>query len=65
MAYAVGVAEPMPRIDSTADCANCPGTVVWDEVHGWVHSTGWYACRCPTTGAPREVMAEPRKERRR
>ncbi len=39
MAYAVGVAEPMPRIDSTADCVHCPGTVVWDEVHGWVHTT--------------------------
>ena len=64
MVYAVGVAELMPRIDSLADCAHCPGTVVWDEAHGWVHTTGWYACRSPS-GAPHEVLAEPRKGRRR
>jgi hypothetical protein len=51
----------MPRIDSLADCVHCPGTVVWDEVHGWVHTTGWYACRNPATGAPREVLAQPVK----
>jgi hypothetical protein len=50
----------MPRIDSLAGCAHCPGRVVWDEVHGWVHTDGFYACRWPS-GTPREVMAEPAK----
>jgi hypothetical protein len=59
MVYAVGRTEDMPRIDSVADCEHCAGSVVWDEVHGWLHTNGWYACRAPS-GAPREVLAAPR-----
>lgn len=48
-----------PRIDSLADCAHCGGRIVWDEVHGWLHLDGWYACRHPDNPVPREVMASP------
>jgi hypothetical protein len=62
MVYAVGLVDPQPRIDSTADCGHCAGPVVWDEVYGWLHLDGWYACRWPGGGAPREVMAAPAEE---
>ena len=63
MVYTVGLAEVQPRIDSVADCGHCPGQIVWDEVHGWLHLDGFYACRNPVSGAPREVMATPAEER--
>lgn len=63
MVYAVGLAEVMPRIGSEADCRHCGGRIVWDEVHGWVHTDGWHACRRPVTGLPREVIAAPGEER--
>ncbi|HYU09424.1 MAG TPA: hypothetical protein VEK77_08595 [Gemmatimonadales bacterium] len=63
MVYAVGLADPQPRIDSVTDCGHCGGQIVWDEVHGWLHIDGWYACRHPSSGVPREVMASPSKER--
>lgn len=59
MVYAVGLQEPTPRIDSEADCGHCAGRIAWDEVHGWLHLDGWYACRWPQTDTPREVMAAP------
>lgn len=64
MVYAVGLAEAQPPIDSSADCEHCGGSIVWDEVHGWLHLDGWYACRYPQRGLPREVMASPSQERR-
>jgi hypothetical protein len=62
MVYAVGLAEPQPRIDSSADCEHCGGSIVWDEVHGWLHLSGWYACRYPHSGLTREAMASPHRE---
>jgi hypothetical protein len=62
MVYAVGLAEEQPRIDSVADCGHCGGQIVWDEVHGWLNLRGWYACRHPVSGVPREVMAVPATE---
>jgi len=62
MVYAVGLAEPQPRIDSVAYCGHCGGLIAWDEVHGWMHLSGWYACRNAVDGAPREVMAAPASE---
>ncbi|WP_239340858.1 hypothetical protein [Frankia sp. CiP3] len=59
MVHAIGLAEEQPRIDSLADWGRCVGQIVWDEVHGWLHIDGWYACRDPGNGAPREVMAAP------
>jgi len=59
MVYAVGLAEVSPRIDSVAGCGHCARQIVWDEVHGWLHVDGFYACRNPTSGRPREVMAAP------
>jgi hypothetical protein len=41
MVYAVGLADPQPRIDSVTDCGHCCGQIVWDEVHGWLHIDGW------------------------
>jgi hypothetical protein len=64
MVYAVGLAEAQPRIDSLADCGHCGGPIAWDEVHGWLHLDGWYACRYPVSGLPREVMASPSQEQR-
>jgi hypothetical protein len=63
MVYAIAVVEEQPRIDSVADCGHCAGQIVWDEVHGWLHVDGWYACRDPAGGTPREVMAAPSKGR--
>ena len=63
MVYAVGLADVQPRIDSVADCGHCAGVIVWDEVHGWLHTTGWYACRKPVSGEPREVRAAPAQAR--
>jgi len=59
MVYTVRVAEQQPWIGSVADCEHCPGQIVWHEVHGWLHTDGWYACRSPASGRPREVMAAP------
>jgi hypothetical protein len=59
MVYAIGLAEEQPPIDSLADCGHCAGQIVWDEVYGWLHSDGWYACRNPVGGTPREIMAAP------
>lgn len=64
MVYAVGLTETQPPIDSLADCGHCGGSIIWDEVHGWLHLSGWYACRNPDSGAAREVMASPSQERR-
>jgi hypothetical protein len=61
MVYAIGLAEEQPRIDSLADCGHCAGQIVSDEVHGWLHIDGWYACRSPVSGRPRELMAAPAK----
>jgi hypothetical protein len=47
-----------------ADCEHCGGSIIWDEVQGWLHLSGWYACRNPDSGAAREVMASPSQERR-
>jgi hypothetical protein len=63
MVYPVGLAEVMPCIDSRAECGHCGGTIIWDELHGWLHTSGWYACHNPASGQPREVMAEPTRER--
>jgi hypothetical protein len=63
MVYAVGLMEPLPRIDAVGTCEHCDGRIVWDEMHGWMHVDGFYACRDAATGAPREVMASPREER--
>jgi hypothetical protein len=62
MVHAVRLLEAQPRIDSTADCGHCGGVIVWDEVHGWLHVDGFYACRHPATGQPREVMAAPAEQ---
>jgi len=59
MVYALGVADVQRRIDSLDDCGHCGGGIVWDEVHGWLHLDGWYACRTPASGRPHEVMAAP------
>jgi hypothetical protein len=69
MVYATGLIEVMPRIDSIADCehcggVDCGGSIVWDEVHGWMHTDRWYACRWPHSSVPREVMAAPAPEAR-
>jgi hypothetical protein len=64
MVYTAGLIEVMPRSDSIDDCGHCGGTIVWDEVHGWLHTTGWYACRWPQSCIPRKVMAEPAVEER-
>ena len=63
MVFAVGLAEALPLIDSTADCEHCGGTIAWYEGFGWLHVTGWYACRWPQTGVPRELMAAPAEGR--
>jgi hypothetical protein len=57
MIHAVGLTEAQPRIDSLAGCGHCQGALIWDEVHGWLHVDGWYACRNPDSRKPREVMA--------
>jgi hypothetical protein len=62
MVYAVGLADIAPRIVSASDCGHCGGGIAWDEVHGWLHVDGFYACRNPTSGRPREVMAAPAQE---
>jgi hypothetical protein len=62
MVQTSGLTAPTPRVDSAASCAHCVGIVVWDEVHGWLHTDGFYACRSPDTGLPREVLAAPREE---
>ena len=59
MVYTAELAEPVPRIDAVANCGHCGGGIVRNEVHGWLHLTGWHACRWPTSGTPREVMAAP------
>ena len=63
MVYAVGLADVQPRIDTLADCRHCSGPIVWDEAHGWLHGDGFYACRNPIDGRPREVMAAPSRVR--
>jgi hypothetical protein len=54
----------MPRIDSIADCEHCGGSIVWDEVHGWMHTDRWYACRWPHKQRAAKVMAAPAPEAR-
>ena len=64
MAQTARVAEVTPRIDSLADCNHCGSGIVWDEVYGWLHTSGWYACRW-SQGAPREVLSNPSSTRLR
>jgi hypothetical protein len=64
MVYAVASAEVTPRLDSEAECVYCDGAIAWDEVFGWLHTSGWYACRWPLSDIPREVMAGPRQVQR-
>jgi hypothetical protein len=59
MVYAIGLAEEQLRIDSLADRGHCAGQIVWDKVHGWLPIDGWYACRSPVSGRPREILAAP------
>lgn len=64
MVYAAGLMKPMSRTDTAGPCQHCGGWIGWDEIRGWLHLDGFYACRDAATGAVREVMASPREERR-
>ena len=57
MVYAIGLAEATPCTGSVADCGHRAGVIVWDDACGWLHVDGFYACRNPIDGRPREVTA--------